>query len=161
MLTPPDLSQDAIRQCLSEAYGLNDAQVRFMPLGADVNSAAFRIDAADGAAYFLKLRRGEFDPSVVAVPAFLHHDQGIEAVMAPLPTTAGPLSVRREGFDWALYPFFDGANGFERALGVRRIPVGECSRGRHGGARRARGRDDPTRPMAYAQHYGRRSTGAR
>lgn len=121
MLTPPDLSHDTIRQCLSEAYGLNNAQVRFLPLGADVNSAAFHIDAGvdagGGAAYFLKLRRGEFDPSVVAVPAFLHHDQGIEAVMAPVPTTAGPLCVRRHGFDWALYPFFDGANGFERALG--------------------------------------------
>jgi spectinomycin phosphotransferase len=116
MLTPPDLSQDSLLQCLSEAYGLNNAQARFLPLGADVNSAAFRVAAADGTAYFLKLRRGEFDSSVVAVPAFLHHEQGIDAVMPPLPTTDGPLSVQREGFDWALYPFFDGANGFERAL---------------------------------------------
>jgi spectinomycin phosphotransferase len=117
MLTPPDLSHESIQQCLFEAFGLNNAQVRFLPLGGDVNSAAFRIDAGDGAAYFLKLRRGGFDPSVVAVPAFLHHEQGIEAVIAPLPTTDRQLSVRTPGFDGALYPFFEGANGFERALG--------------------------------------------
>jgi spectinomycin phosphotransferase len=36
MPTPPDLSQDSLQQCLSEAYGLNNAQARFLPLGADV-----------------------------------------------------------------------------------------------------------------------------
>lgn len=116
MLTPPDIAQDAIQQCLSQAYRLGQARIEFLPLGADVNSAVFRVDAGDGAAYFLKLRRGGFAQPVVAVPAFLHHDKGIEAVMAPLPTADGQLSLQAHGFDWALYPFFDGANGFERAL---------------------------------------------
>lgn len=116
MLTPPDLSHDAIQQCLSRAYGLNNAQARFLPLGADVNSAAFRIEAEDGSAFFLKLRIGGFDASVVTVPAFLHHQQAIEAVMAPWPTTDGALSVQAHDFAWVLFPFFDGADGFERAL---------------------------------------------
>jgi spectinomycin phosphotransferase len=116
MLTPPDLSRETVAQYLADAYGLHDARIEFLPLGADVNSAVFRINASDGAAYFLKLRRGDFDQPVVAVPAFLHHDKGIEAVMAPLPTTSQQLSTQGHGFDWALYPFFDGKNGFERAL---------------------------------------------
>lgn len=116
MLTPPDIAHESIRQCLSRAYGLNNANARFLPLGADVNSAAFRVDAEDGTAYFLKLRRDGFDPSVVSVPAFLHHEKGIEAVMAPLPTTHAQPSVQSEGFGWALYPFFDGPNGLARAL---------------------------------------------
>ncbi|SOD27460.1 spectinomycin phosphotransferase [Variovorax sp. YR752] len=116
MLTPPDLSRETIAQYLADAYGLHDARIEFLPLGADVNSAVFRINASDGAAYFLKLRRGDFDQPVVAVPASLHHDKGIEAVMAPLPTTSQQLSTQSHSFDWALYPFFDGKNGFERTL---------------------------------------------
>ncbi|HEX7863665.1 MAG TPA: aminoglycoside phosphotransferase family protein [Variovorax sp.] len=116
MLTPPDLPREAIAQCLADAYGLRATRIEFLPLGADVNSAVFRIDASDGTAYFLKLRRVDFDKLAVAVPAFLHHEKGIEAVMAPLPTMNQQLSVPSHGFDWALYPFFEGDNGFERTL---------------------------------------------
>lgn len=117
MPTPPDLSRESIRQCLSEAYGLGNANARFLPLDDDANSAAFRVDADDGAAYFLELRRnGVVNSSLFTVPAFLHDEQGIEPVMAPLPTTDGRPSVQSHGFEWALYPFFDGPSGFERAL---------------------------------------------
>ena len=116
MLTPPDLSHDAIARCLADIYKLHIARSEFLPLGADVDSAVFRVQANDATPYFLKLRRGDFDKPVVAVPAFLHHEKGIAPVMAPLPTTDGQLSTHSHGFDWALYPFFDGSNGFERAL---------------------------------------------
>jgi len=119
MLTPPDIADESIQQCLSDAYGLNTTHAEFLPLGADVNSAVFRIEANDGSAYFLKLRRGDFKPAVVAIPAFLHHEKNIAAVMAPLPTADSQLSVRHLGFDWMLYPFFEGSNGFERALSNR------------------------------------------
>ena len=33
-----------------------------------------------------------------------------------MPTTSGQLSVQGDGFGAALYPFFDGSNGFERPL---------------------------------------------
>jgi spectinomycin phosphotransferase len=116
MLTPPDIAHESIQQRLSQAYGLEGARIEFLPLGADVDSAAFRIHASDGATYFLKLRKSSADQSAVAVPAFLHHDRGIEPVLAPLPTKNHQLSVQGDGFDWALYPFFDGPDGFERAL---------------------------------------------
>ncbi|MET3493589.1 phosphotransferase enzyme family protein [Variovorax boronicumulans] len=116
MLTPPDITHDAIQACLAETYGLQATRIEFLPLGADVHSAVFRVQANDGTAYFLKLRSGDFEKSAVAVPAFLHRDKGIAAVMAPLPTTDHQLSVQRHGFEWMLYPFFEGRNGFERAL---------------------------------------------
>ncbi|WP_409167485.1 phosphotransferase [Variovorax sp. H27-G14] len=110
------LSHDAIQQCLSQAYGLHKVRAESLPPGANAHSAAFRIDADDRAAYFLQLQPEGLPQPVFAVPAFLHNDQGIDAVMAPLPTTGGALSVRADGFDWALYPFFEGGNGFQRAL---------------------------------------------
>lgn len=116
MLTPPDIAHVAIQKCLAEAYGLQATHTEFLPLGADIHSAVFRVQANDGTAYFLKLRSGDFEKSAVAVPAFLHHDKGIDAVMAPLPTTDHQLSVQRHGFDWMLYPFLEAQSGFERAL---------------------------------------------
>ncbi|RIX76789.1 phosphotransferase enzyme family protein [Acidovorax cavernicola] len=115
MLTPPALPNDAIAARLASTWDLQGTRAEFLPLGADVDSAAFRIDAPDGRAYFLKLRRGGFGPAVVDVPAVLHHMHGIDAVMAPLLTLTRRLSMQDHGFDWALYPFFDGADGFTRA----------------------------------------------
>src|SRR5690554_792125 len=114
MLTPPELPDQAIEQCLREAYGIRVLRAGFLPLGADPDSAVFRVDTAGGRPYFLKLRRGGFREAAVAVPAFLHHEQGIGCVMAPLPTRDRRLSVSRLGLDWVLYPFFEGGSGFDR-----------------------------------------------
>lgn len=116
MLTPPDIAHDTIKQRLSQVYGLDTARIEFLPLGAATGSAAFRVEATDGTAFFLKLRKGGVDPSVLAAAAFLHHDRGIAPVLAPLPTKTQELKLQADGFDWTLHPFLDGANGFERAL---------------------------------------------
>jgi spectinomycin phosphotransferase len=115
MLTPPDLSADAITACLSDNYDLRVRQVTFLPIGADVNSVVYRIDADDGTPYFLKLRRDDFAEVAVAVPAFLRA-QGIQQVMAPIPTATGQLWQSALGFAWILYPYFDGHNGFAAPL---------------------------------------------
>ncbi len=87
----------------------------FLPLGADVNTAVFRVGTDRGTPYFLKLRRGNFDEVAVAVVALLHA-QGIRRVMAPIATTTHRLWVYAYGFAWILYPFFEGQNGYEVAL---------------------------------------------
>lgn len=115
MLTPPDLSPDTIREFLRAAWGLRARVATFLAIGADVNAFVFRVETEDGAAYFLKLRRGPFDGVTVEVPAFLH-GQGIRAVMAPMPTHAGALWASGHGFEWLLYPFFEGHNGFGAPL---------------------------------------------
>ena len=115
MLTPPGLSATTIIGCLHDHYGLRISQVIFLPIGADANSAVYRVDADDGTPYFLKLRRGNFDEVTVAVPAFLHA-QSIHQVMAPIATTTDQMRVHSHGFDWILYSFFEGQNGYEVAL---------------------------------------------
>jgi spectinomycin phosphotransferase len=114
MLEKPDISDDTIIACLHDTFGLRITDVTFQPLGW-VNNAMYRVTAHNGIPYFLKLRRGNFNEIAVAVPAFLHA-QGIRQVMAPVATTSHDLWVHAHGFDWILYPFFEGKTGFEIAL---------------------------------------------
>ncbi len=115
MLEPPALNTQRIIACLRDAYGLAGAQIAFLPLGADANAAVYRVIAADGAAYFLKLRRGDFDEIAVALPRFLS-DQGIGQVIPPIPTQEGQLWADLAPFRAILYPFVAGRNGYEAEL---------------------------------------------
>src|SRR5579884_146497 len=115
MLTPPDLSPETILATLRDVFRLRASRATFLPIGADVNSAVYRVETPDGTSYFLKLRRADFDEIAVAVPALLH-DLGIREVMAPLPERDGRLWASADGFFWMLYPFFAGHNGFETPL---------------------------------------------
>jgi spectinomycin phosphotransferase len=112
MLTKPDIADQTIRAYLRNSYGLRIDAVEFLPLGADVNTAVYRVTAPDGGPYFLKLRRGEFDPIAVEVPAFLQA-QGAAHVMVPLVNNAGLRWSAAHGFHWMLYPFVEGRNGYE------------------------------------------------
>ena len=52
--------------------------------------------------------------------------------MAPIATITHQLSVRAHGFDWMLYPFFEGKNGFEVALSPAQwIALGESMKAVH------------------------------
>jgi spectinomycin phosphotransferase len=115
MLTRPRISDDTIITCLHDRFGLHISHVTFLPLGADVNSAVYRVTADSGTSYFLKLRWGNFSEVALAVRAFLHA-QDIRQVIAPIATTTHKLWVHAHGFDWILYPFFEGKTGFEVAL---------------------------------------------
>lgn len=131
MLTPPSLAPETIFATVRDAYGLGVRQATFLPLGADINAAVYRIEADDGASYFLKLKRGEFDEIAVTIPAFLH-GLGIRQVMAPLPTTAQQLWTSGHGFRWILYPYFEGHNGYHVTLSdAQWIAFGQCLRGAH------------------------------
>jgi len=130
MLEKPNISDDTIIACLDDSFGLHIAQVTFLPLGW-VNNALYRVIADNDTPYFLKLRRGPFNEIAVAVPAFLHA-QGIRQVVAPIATTTHKLWVREHGFDWTLYPFFDGKTGFEVALSKPHwIALGEAMKAVH------------------------------
>ncbi len=118
MLEKPDLPDEEIVACLRASFGLNAAQIAFLPLGADLNTAVYRAVAPDGAAYFVKLRSGDFDEASVAVPRFLR-DQGITQIIAPLPAKAGPLWASVDAFRLILYPFVQGHNGYEVNLSDR------------------------------------------
>jgi spectinomycin phosphotransferase len=118
MLEQPDLQDEKIIACLQDAYGLLVVQLAFLPLGADPNTAVYRVVAADEAPYFVKLRRGSFDATAVTLPEFLS-DQGIVQIIAPLATKTKQLWAYLDAFKLILYPFVEGHNGFEVALSDR------------------------------------------
>ena len=92
-LKNPKLQDQLIISRLQDEYGLQVAQLTFLPLGADVNTAAYRLVTADGTAYFLKLRKGDFDEISIAVPQFLQA-QGLRSIIAPLETITGQRWAR-------------------------------------------------------------------
>jgi spectinomycin phosphotransferase len=112
MLEKPTLSDQKINACLQADYGLHIAEITFLPLGADLNTAVYRVTSDDGTAYFLKLRSGVFDETSVALPKFLN-EQGIAQVIAPLATSTGQLWANLNTYKVILYPFIEGRNGYE------------------------------------------------
>ena len=115
MLEKPDIPPEKIAACLQTAYGVTAVQIIFLPLGADQNTAVYRIETNDETAYFLKLRSGVFDKTAVTLPQYLH-DQGIRQIITPLTTKAGQLCTRLDDFTAILYPFVNGRNGREVKL---------------------------------------------
>jgi len=112
MLEKPDLQDTLIISRVQDEYGLQVAQVNFLPIGADVNTAVYRVDTMDETAYFLKLRKGPFEEITVTLPQFLKN-QGIQSIIAPLPTSAGRLCGNLNAYKMILYPFIEGQNAYE------------------------------------------------
>ncbi len=118
MLEKPNLQDEKIISCLQDKYRLYSAQITFLPLGADQNTAVYRVVADDAKSYFLKLRSGVFDPTSVALPRFFS-DQGIEHIITPLTAQTGQLWANLDAFTTILYPFVDGHDGYDVALSER------------------------------------------
>ena len=115
MLEKPNIEDDKIIHCLRQAYGLDVTDIAFLPLGADLNTAVYRTHTHDNTTYFVKLRRGHFAETAVAVPQYLH-DHGLKQIIPSLPTQSGQLWVKLPPFTIILYPFVDGKDGYERPL---------------------------------------------
>jgi spectinomycin phosphotransferase len=109
---PEDLGDETLVAFLQSAYGLAVGRVAFLPLGADSNTAAYRADSGEGAAYFVKLRRGAFDEMSVVLPKFLS-DQGVAQIILPLTGVAGRLWARLGAYTTIVYPFIEGRTGYE------------------------------------------------
>lgn len=114
MLEKPDIPDELIASHLQEEYDFRPISLTFLPLGADVGTAAYRVVADDGTAYFLKLRKG-FDEIIVTVPLFLK-SQGIKEIIAPVETKSNQGWVDFGEYKMILYPFIEGVNGFEMEL---------------------------------------------
>lgn len=115
MLTKPNLKNEEIIACLRDAYGLTIDKVLFLPLGADFNTAVYRVTTSNQTDYFLKLRSGEFLEASVSVPKYLA-DLGIKQVIPPLATKTGQLWTSLASFKAILYPYVEGRNGVDTKL---------------------------------------------
>ncbi len=118
MLEKPSIPDSRILSQLKTGYDLDAARLSFLPLGADVNTAVYRVFTDTESTYFLKLRTGDFNEISVALPSFLR-DQGIAPVLTPLKTRADSLSTSLDVYQLILYPYIEGLNGYEVALSDR------------------------------------------
>lgn len=112
MLEPPAVPDAQIISCLKSAYGLSITEIAFMPLGADVNTAVYRVVADDATPHFLKLRRGLFREETVTIPHWLA-GAGMQHLIPPLATQTGALWTPLPPFTIILYPFVAGHSGWE------------------------------------------------
>ncbi len=115
MLIKPDIKDEKIIVCLKDAYGLNVENISFLPIGADFNTAVYRVTTNNQRNYFLKLRKSEFLEASVLVPKYLA-DLGIKQVISPIETKTAQLFANLESFKAILYPYVDGHNGVESKL---------------------------------------------
>jgi len=79
------------------------------------NTAAYRVVAAEGSAYFLKLRLDILDNAALTVPRFLSA-QSIRQVIVPISNRTGQLWVYWDDYNVILYPFVAGQNAFASPL---------------------------------------------
>jgi spectinomycin phosphotransferase len=112
---PPELPDEAIVRALQSSFGIRVAALAFLPIGNDSASWAYRVEAAHGPTYFLKVRAGAGHARGASVPSYLHR-HGVPHVLAPLPTNAGTLGVEVSNFGLMLYPMVDGGTGAEIGL---------------------------------------------
>jgi spectinomycin phosphotransferase len=116
---------------LQAEYDLQDARVTFLPIGADFNTAVYRVDTPDKTAYFLKLRKGPFTEVTVTLPHCLK-TQGLRQIIDPLPTRAGRLWGRLDAYKMILYPFIEGKDAYEQAPSDRQwVDFGEALKSIH------------------------------
>jgi spectinomycin phosphotransferase len=115
MLIKPDLKDEKIITCLRDAYGIDVATIAFLPIGADFNTAVYRVTTSNQTDYFLKLRSGEFLEASVSVPKYLA-DLGVKQVISPLSTKTWQLWISLASFKAILYPYIEGRNGVEAKL---------------------------------------------
>ncbi len=115
MLIKPDLKDEKIIACLRDAYGLTVEKIAFLPLGADFNTAVYRVTTSNQMDYFLKLRSGKFLEASVSVPKHLA-DIGIKQLIPAILTKLGQLYSGLGSFKAILYPYVEGRNGVEAKL---------------------------------------------
>ena len=114
MLTKPDIPDELIISRLQDEYNLHVSTLTFLPLGADMGTAVYRVITDDGTVDFLKLRKG-FDAISVTIPLFLK-SQGIKEIIAPYETKSHQGWADFGEYKMILYPFIEGKNGFEMEL---------------------------------------------
>jgi spectinomycin phosphotransferase len=130
MLEKPDINEGKIISCLRDAYDVETTQIMFLPLGADMDTAVYRVVATTGPDYFLKLRR-RFDEVAVAVPKLLS-EQGVKEIIVPIETKAGKLWAQMDDYAVILYPFIEGQNGWSTEItNALRVEFGKALRQVH------------------------------
>jgi len=115
MIEKQPLSDQRIIKCLNIDYGIEVAELTFLPLGADMNASVYKAQTYDQASYFVKLKRGHYRDTSIAIVDLLH-DAGIQHIIPLVKTILGQSTQSIEDFTLLVYPFIEGQDGFSRNL---------------------------------------------
>jgi spectinomycin phosphotransferase len=119
MHEPPDLDAGTIVGALHGGFGLQVEGLELLPVGEDSDSWSYRVDAAGGPAYFLKVRSG----AAAGVPGAVVPDHlrrhGVPGVLAPLLAGDGTPAVQAGDFALMLYPMVEAETGADAGLSPR------------------------------------------
>jgi len=109
MREKPPLDDGRIIACLKDSYDLAVTHLEFLPLGYDNQAGVYRARAS-GQSYFIKVKGDGINELALRVPRYLK-EQGLEEVVAPIPTLSNSLSAMVDRFTLAVYPFIEGRSG--------------------------------------------------
>lgn len=115
MLTPPPITDQVIIETVHRSYNIKTTDLSFLPLGADLDTAVYRLTSSENKDYFLKLRRGSFAQATVSVPYYLASN-GTAQIIPPFPSQSGQLYEQLDSFTLILYPFIVGYSGADITL---------------------------------------------
>lgn len=114
MLEKPQIDDHKLIDAVREHYGITVTALEFLPIGYDANAGVYRTTAGNSV-YFLKVKRGAVDQLSVTIPRYLKA-QGVEQVVAPLPTITPDLWAQVDNFALLIYPFIEGEVGMDVGL---------------------------------------------
>ncbi len=115
MLDKPNIQDAAVIDCLHKNFAITIQHITFLPLGADHNTAVYRAEAENGAAYFVKMRLENFHEMSLLIPKLLCN-QGVPHIVTPLTTRDGQVWAHINGFHLSVYPFIAGQDGHDAGL---------------------------------------------
>lgn len=115
MLEKQFISDQSIMSCLNIHYGIEVANLIFLPLGADINASVYKAEAYDKRVYFVKLKHG-YNQDVGVAVAKLLDDSGLRQIISPIKTIVGQQTQRIGDFTLIVYPFIEAQDGFNRDL---------------------------------------------
>jgi spectinomycin phosphotransferase len=107
MREQPGIPEEHLRACLQDQYDISPLTFEFLPRGLDYYAGVYRVVSEQRTAYLLKVTtRPLYEPGFL-VPRFLR-DQGITAVVAPVPTKNNTLWTKLAEWITIIYPFIEG-----------------------------------------------------
>lgn len=113
MFDRPSITDDQILDVLRDRYAIRPTGLTFLALGHDAHAWTFRA-STDRGDVFVKIRR-RVDDARLRLVRFLDED-GLDAVVAPIATLDGDVSVAIEDLHLVAYPFVEGRLAAEVGL---------------------------------------------
>jgi len=114
MIEKPDIPDEVILRALEVCYSIRGETIEFVLRGLDTAAWAYRVNAGD-MSYFLKVSKGSPDQTGAWIPRFLAQ-QGMQQVIAPLPTKQGEAFGILGGLSLRLQPFIPGERAMDAGM---------------------------------------------